>query len=84
LAQKIAFENHFNFDLIAEGLSSFSKRWLLVEFLHPDGDGANKASNSGFETHTLTEFMEALRKRFSEVEIVTPGAKPGVLILCER
>lgn len=83
LAQKIAFENHFNFDLIAEGLSSFSKRWLLVEFSHLGG-GANKASYGGFETHALTEFMEALRKRFSKVEIVTPGAEPGVLILCER
>jgi hypothetical protein len=84
LAQKIAFENHFNFDLISEGLSSFSKRWLLVEFLHLGSDGANKASHGGFETHALTEFMEALRKRFGKVEIVTPVAGQGVLILCER
>jgi hypothetical protein len=74
-ANQVASENHFNLDLIAEGLSAFSKRWLVVEFVEGDGGSAPL---------TLDGFIDALRKRFKGVRVVRPGAGPGVLLLCEK
>ena len=74
LADRIAVENHFSFELIAEGLSSFSKRWLIADFARCEGEAANER---------LDGFINALRKRFSRVRILSSDAERSVL-LCEK
>ena len=78
MMHRIAPENHFDFDLIVEGLSSFSKRWLVVEFVRREGQRINEVSCA------LNDFTNALRKRFSDVRVVSSGEEPGVLLLCEK
>ena len=72
LAHKIALENHFDSDLIVEGLSSFSKRWLVVEFVRREGQSR------------LDDFTKALLKRFRDVRVLSSGEDPRVLLLCEK
>ena len=72
MAHKIALDNHFNFDLIVEGLSSYSKRWLVVEFV--------QSINAG----TLNDFTRALRKRFSDVKTLSSREETRTLLLCEK
>lgn len=69
LVNEIASEKHLNFELIAEGLSSFSKRWLVVEFE---------------DRTTLEDFIEALRKHFRSVSVISSGAHNRHLLLCEK
>lgn len=73
LASKVATQNHFDSDLIVEGLSSFSKRWLVVEF-----DGGASSSSS------LDDFTKSLRKRFSGVRALDSNEDAGALLLCEK
>ena len=69
LAQRIVVENNFNLDLIAEGLSAFSKRWLVVDFA---------------ETRDLDAFIHALRGRFSSVVTLPHATEQGAWLLCEK
>jgi hypothetical protein len=83
LTQRIASENHFKLDLIAEGLASFTKRWLIVEF-----DVRNVAGSVDRGTRPascrLGNFIEALLKRFSDVNILSSHANSSALLLCEK
>jgi hypothetical protein len=69
LAHRLASENHFNFDLIAEGLSAFSKRWLVVDFA---------------ESCPPDDFISALRRRFNSVITLPQAAEQGAWLLCEK
>ena len=82
LAHRAALENYLTFDLIAEGLSSFSKRWLLVDFVTKQNNGASNVT--GFDSHQLPGFIAALRKQFSDVRVVSSGAGPEWWLLCEK
>ena len=85
LTRRIASENHFSLDLIAEGLASFSKRWLIVEFDERQGpqawraDGAPRSASGRLE-----DFVDALLKHFNEVYVVSTAANGGALLLCEK
>ena len=75
LTNRIAGENHFSFDLIAEGLASFSKRWLVVGF---DEEAQGKRSLKP------EVFIDALSKRFRDVSVVPSGQQSGTLLVCEK
>jgi hypothetical protein len=64
LTRKLIEENHFNFEMIAEGLASFSTKRAVVDF----HDGAAR----------LDEFIEALLARFSRVRKVF--SDPTILV----
>jgi hypothetical protein len=67
-----------SFDLMAEGLSLFSKRWLVVEF------SPCERETGGFGWYTLENFQDALKKRFRAVEPAHPYAQDSVLLVCEK
>ena len=73
LANEVARENHFNVEMIAQGLSAFSKRWLVAEVSERCGD----------LTFPLDGFINSLNKRFGYVE-VTSIAEGKSLLLCEK
>jgi len=80
LPRKLHFENYFNFDLIAEGLSSFSKKRLIVDC---DSGEENGASGSRVGSFRLQNFMDSLSKHFNAVNVVFSNSNYGVL-LCEK
>jgi hypothetical protein len=84
LADEIASDNHFSFDLIAEGLSSFSKRWLVVEFDDRKVEETNRRGGPNSESGGLNSFTEALLKHFRSVSVVSSEARAGTMLLCEK
>jgi hypothetical protein len=83
LVNRIASENGLTFDLIAEGLASFAKRWLVVEF----EDRKNKNGNRPAYGRTpggLQSLINALEARFKNVNIITQSTSGGTILLCEK
>ncbi len=69
---------------ICDGLASFSKRWLVVEFIPGDDPEVGPLWSDWFAGYTLDNFKAALARHFSKIEVLPshPGAR--VLLLCER
>jgi len=84
LTNKLHFENHLSFDLIAEGLSSFSKRWLVVGCDHCEENNARQAVNHLSDQFSLPYFKDSLLKHFRTVNVVSSDPNWGVLLLCEK
>lgn len=84
LTDTLVFDRFLTFDLIAEGLALFSKRWLVVEFIPPDGPGLEKRGSYKPSWYALDGFVKALRKRFREVEVISLDPVPGALLSCEK
>jgi hypothetical protein len=84
LANRLESENHFSLDLIAEGLSAFSKRWLVVEFDGRESRPGDEAGDDKFKHLPLHHFIGALRKRFSGVRVISPGGEQSVWLVCEK
>jgi hypothetical protein len=84
LVNKLASENHFNLDLIAEGLSAFARRWLVVDFAGPQSRGVYEGRDSRAASHSLDEFVRALRKRFGAVKVLSMAGEGRVLLVCEK
>ena len=82
LAQRVALENYLTFDLVAEGLSSFSKRWLLVDFVQKQSTASPNGNQ--LDSRELSGFVAALRKQFSDVTVVSSDGDPEVWLLCEK
>lgn len=84
LVNKLTSENHFNLDLIAEGLSAFAKRWLVVDFAEPQSRNLSEEREGRSASHTLADFIHALRGRFSAVSILSPAGRRPALLVCEK
>ena len=84
LVDELVFERYFNFELIAEGLSSFSNRWLLVEFISREDKRVSAKWGDRFAWYTLDNFISNLRDWFHRVTILPDGAKDRALLLCEK
>lgn len=84
LVQRAVFDYFLPFHLIVEGLASFSTRWVLAEFTPPGERFSGKEKASIFSWYSLENFVEALEKRFSQVEIISRDTDGSVLLLCEK
>jgi hypothetical protein len=74
-----------SFDLIAEGLRSFTSRWVLVEFVPPEDETAKEyLAGTPRPWYTEPEFMAALQRRFETVERLPSYESPRTLILCRQ
>jgi hypothetical protein len=80
LVQRMVFEKYLSFELIVEGLSLFSERWLLVDFVAQED---SKAQADRFPWYTLDRFRDALSQRFQRVDVVRLRATRSLLI-CEK
>ena len=52
ITEHLVFDRYLSFDLIAEGLSSFSKRWAVVEFVPPEHLSESRKLTDGFQRVT--------------------------------
>jgi hypothetical protein len=73
-----------SFDHIVEGLALFSKRWLVVEFVSPEGQDVRQWRSHTFSRYTLDNFICTLKRRFHSVSILPSHPKLRVLLLCEK
>ena len=84
LVHHLVFKQHLNFDQIVDGLSIFSKRWLLVEFIPPDDRYVREWWSEKFSWYTLDNFISALKRRFHNLRILPSYPGSRVLLLCEK
>lgn len=76
--------DYLRFDLIVERLSSFSNRWLLVDFC-PDKDFLNPESQIiPHYGYSKDGFMDELSKCFRSVRPIPLNSENRVLLLCEK
>ena len=81
LVDKVSGENHLSFDLIAEGLASFTSRWLVVE--KRNSGMATSANDPYHDSGRPDAFVSALSKRFRSVMVVL-SLPTTELLLCEK
>lgn len=84
LLHHVVFKRHLNFDQIVDGLSLFSKRWLIVEFTLREDPRIYGWRLDKFSWYTLDNFIDTLRRRFRSVSIIPSQPEPHVLLLCEK
>ena len=77
-------QRSLRFDQIVEGLASFSKRWLIAEFVPTEDNDVGSCRSHRVSEYTLDNFIFALRARFRDVTIVAGHRGPGILVLCEK
>jgi hypothetical protein len=84
IIEHLVFDRYLSFDLIAEGLSSFSKRWAVVEFVPPEHLADRRKSPDGFRWYTLENLVASLRNYFPGVEVIKLYSGSRVFLLCAK
>ncbi len=82
----LVFKRYLPFDAIIERLSTFSKRWLLIEFtIRQPPYRASWSSDvaSRFSWYELDNFVDLLNQKFSKVEALKRFPH-SVLFLCTK
>jgi len=84
LVHHLVFKQTLNFDQIVRGLSIFSKRWLLVEFVPAEDRYVRTWWSDRFHWYNANNFRRALEVHFSNVSFFPSYPEPRQLILCEK
>jgi SAM-dependent methyltransferase len=84
LVHHLVFKAFLPFEQIAAGLSSFTEKTLLVEFIPHDDIHVSRWWNESYAWYTLENFQAALRNHFSQIEILPSAPHPRIYLLCER
>jgi hypothetical protein len=83
LVHHMVFKMHLNFVQICDVLASFTRQWLLVEFIPAEDRYVREWWNErDHGWYTLGNFVLELRKHFSGIEILPSDPKPRVFLLC--
>lgn len=84
LLHHLVFEQHLNFEQITDELSTFSNRWLLVEFIPRDDRYVRKWWSEQYSWYTLENFITALRRKFQRIKMSPSYPDQRLLLLCEK
>ena len=84
LSHRLVFKDHLDFKQIACGLSNFSKKSLLVEFVPREDQFVREWWSERFQWYTLDNFKIALQEEFRTVTVLPSHPEPRVLLLCEK
>lgn len=84
IIEHLVFDRYLTFDLIAEGLSSFSKRWAVVEFVPPEHLSDGRKSTDSFQWYTMGNLVNAIRKYFASVEVINLYGGSRAFLLCSK
>jgi hypothetical protein len=82
LVEDLVLGKYVNFELIAEILSSFSKRWAIAGFSSREYLEADRKRLNVPRWYTLANFIDALRARFRSVEAVYSDPQGRAMLLC--
>ena len=80
------FDQRLNFEQIVGIFASFSKRWVLAEFVSVDDEKVRDGISNWNPNlmYTLENFISELKKRFHEVTVIHDSTAPRVFLLCEK
>ncbi len=85
LVHLLVFKQYYPFEMISKALSTFSRRWLVVEYISPkDVRVRNWSSDQYFSWYTLENFIKALNDQFHTVTVNASDRDTNFLILCEK
>jgi len=84
LTHHLVFKGQLNFAQIVDGLSIFTRKWLLVEFVPREDRYVREWWSERFSWYTLDNFIGAVNERFRDVRILPCYPEPRVLLLCEK
>jgi SAM-dependent methyltransferase len=72
------------FEHLADVLSSFAKKHLIVEFVPKEDKHVEKMYRAHFDWYTRENFETALRRHFATVEVHDSYPAPRVILFCEK
>ena len=72
------------FEHIVQGLSKFTNRWLLVEFVPYNDPLLSQWNCHRYDWYNLEQFMRSLEKHFIVVETMSSYPSERTLILCQK
>jgi hypothetical protein len=78
VVHQLAIGQSLALDHVIEALASFSRRWLLIEFVPPEEAGSSPPA------YSLDDLLGALSSWGRVVQIMRSSPEPRKLILCER
>ena len=80
----MVFRKLLDFAHIAGGLGLLSKRWLVVEFVHPEAAELQGSATEACAWYRLDNFVDALRREFRTVTVMSPSGDARSLLVCEK
>jgi len=84
LVHHLVFGRHLNFEQISDGLATFSKRWLLVEFISGEDEALQRTWSQKHSWYTLENCLAALGKAFRTIKSYPSETEHRILLLCEK
>ena len=84
ITHHLVFKRELSFEFIAERLSTFSNRWLIVEFVPPDDRYVREWMSNKYDWYCIKGFIKALEKYFRHIDILDSYPSPRVLLFCEK
>jgi SAM-dependent methyltransferase len=84
LVHHLVFGRQLNFEQISDGLASFSKRQLLVEFISGEDEDVQQTWPHKYSWYTLENFLAALGKEFRTIKSYPSETEHRILLLCEK
>jgi hypothetical protein len=84
LVHHLVFKFHLNFDQIVRGLSDFTTKDLLVEFVPKEDRYVKEWWTPAWTWYTLEEFEKVLRRYFNQITIWSSDPAPRVLLFCQK
>jgi ribosomal protein L11 methylase PrmA len=90
IVHHLVFKQGQTFETIVEIITKYTTRWLLIEFIPREDKYVWKyfkrwpSYHKKYDWYTRDNFLRALEKRFTKIEILPSNPEPRVLILCER
>jgi SAM-dependent methyltransferase len=84
LVHHLVHKQGLGFDHFVSGLSEFSRRWLLVEFVQYGDRSLAQWCDSERDWYSRDNFLAALEQRFQVVGVAESDPPTRTLILCEK
>ena len=84
LIHHLVFKQAMEFEQVVEGLSVFSRRWLLLEFIPKEDRYVKDWWSEKRAWYTQEHLIACLRKSFKDVQVFPSHPEPRELLLCTK
>ena len=81
---RFVFERSLSVEQVVDGLWSFSKRWLIGEFVPPERGSVIDSSSQTRNHYSFDQLIAGLRSRFRRISILSPENAPALVYLVEK
>lgn len=84
LVHHLVFKQRLDFDQIVKCFASFTRKWLLVEFIPRNDKYVKEWLEPKHDWYTLDNFLGSLKKHFRRAELIPSDPEPRLFVLCEK